>query len=548
VAKTLWRVVLMAAAVLAVTASAASAATLTVIVEGTGTVASAAVDGTKEPFTCANDGRSQRKECSVEYSTKGCPLTGCPAVTLRSEPARGFELVGWKGDCRPPREDPTACQFSPTGKDLEILAFFRDGEDPSVALGTVKSLAGGALGLRATADDNVGVSRVEFTVGGRTVVATADSKGFGASFDTRTVSDGAKTVTATAFDAAGNSAVSTAATVTIDNTKPALTVAGPDGNQPFGGGSTQRWTLSSSDSNPPVAVTCSLVPRGATASFGACTSSTSEVVSGKPDGAYVLTVRATDAALNTTDVTRTFVVDSVAPETTIASGIDDGGVTSDSVLTWTLASDEPGAAFACRVYPAALTPGDFAPCSAGASHTATGFAPGTYTFETRATDAAGNVDATPAKRTFTVVPPPPPPAPVVAAATSVAPVVVAPAAVAAGPAPQIVVTLAFNFNSNRKTTRLSSLVVKNVPKGSTVTAKCPKGCSAKSFKKKGARGKVSLSKLIKKPLKVGTKITVTISKPGSGSAIKTLKIRARKAPAVGTRCQPAGAAKPVACS
>jgi hypothetical protein len=189
----------------------------------------------------------------------------------------------------------------------------------------------------------------------------------------------------------------------------------------------------------------------------------------------------------------------------------------------------------------------FAPCSAGASHTATGFAPGTYTFETRATDAAGNVDGTPAKRTFTVVPPPPPAPPVVAAATSVAPVV-APAPAAAAPAPQIVVTLAFNFNSNRKTTRLSSLVVKNVPSGSTVAAKCPKGCSAKSFKKKGARGKVSLSKLIKKPLKVGTKITVTISKPGSGSAIKTLKIRARKAPAVGTRCQPAGAAKPVACS
>ncbi|HEX5849208.1 MAG TPA: Ig-like domain-containing protein, partial [Rubrobacter sp.] len=58
--------------------------------------------------------------------------------------------------------------------------------------------------------------------------------------------------------------------------------------------------------------------------------------------------------------------------------------------------------FECRVYPAALTPPDFGSCSGGSSHTASGFSPGTYTFEVRATDAVGNIDEASAKRTFTV--------------------------------------------------------------------------------------------------------------------------------------------------
>ena len=115
-------------------------------------------------------------------------------------------------------------------------------------------------------------------------------------------------------------------------------------------------------------------------------------------------------------------------------------------------------------------------------------------------------------------------------------------------APQIVVTLAFAFsNSTKKQTKLTNLVVKNVPAGSTVTAKCPKGCAKKSFEKKGASGQVSLAALIKKPLKVKTVITVVVSKPGSGSAVKILKIRSRKSPQLTSQCQPVGAAKPAAC-
>ena len=134
------------------------------------------------------------------------------------------------------------------------------------------------------------------------------------------------------------------------------------------------------------------------------------------------------------------------------SGVADGATTSETSLTWAFAS-EPGASFACRVYPAALTPGPFAPCSAAGSHTAAGFAPGVYAFEVRATDAAGNVEAGSAKRTFTVVPAP-------AAASGSASGLSA----ASKSAPQIRVNVTFTFkNSTKKQTTLTSLMVPGRP-------------------------------------------------------------------------------------
>ena len=114
-------------------------------------------------------------------------------------------------------------------------------------------------------------------------------------------------------------------------------------------------------------------------------------------------------------------------------------------------------------------------------------------------------------------------------------------------APQIVVTLGFSFASFPKATKVSNLVVKNLPAGATVTVKCPKGCAKKTFKKAKVSGQLSLQAIAKKPLKLGTKLTVIVSKPGFSSAVKVLTIRARKAPLVTTLCQPEGSSKPAAC-
>ena len=442
-------------------------------------------------------------------------------------------------------------------------AIFRDAAVPSVALGQPGAgPVAGTMSLGATASDNVGVDRVEFKVRG-VVVATDTTAPFTASFDTKSVADGVAGVVATAVDTSGLSASTSTVNVTIDNTKPALTVGGPN-NTTFGPGTTQNWTIAATDPTSGLfQVRCSLVAAGAGTSFAACSGGNgAHSATGKPHGSYVLTVRAVDNAGNVTEVARTFSIDAIAPETTIDSGVDDGATTTSTSLTWAMSASEAGSTFECRVFPAALTPGAFAPCSSGTSHTASGFAPGVYTFETRATDAVGNVETTSVKRTFTVedAPPPPPtgggseggsgssgggetttPG---AQLTTVTTTTTTTTTVS----PQIVVSLAFAFsNSTKKQTKLTSLVVKNVPAGSTVTAKCPKGCAKKSFTKTNASGQVSLATLIKKPVKVNTVITVVVSKPGSGSAVKILKIRARKSPKLTSQCQPVGASKPAAC-
>ena len=127
----------------------------------------------------------------------------------------------------------------------------------------------------------------------------------------------------------------------------------------------------------------------------------------------------------------------------------------------------------------------------------------------------------------------------------------APAPAPAPPAAPLITlapTISYQFSAAKKTTRLSALNVTAVPAGATVKATCPKGCSAKSYtvtKKKA--GTVSLKAFIKRPLKVGTKITVVTTKPGTIGSHKVLTIRARKRPSVTARCLPPGVTRPQAC-
>ena len=76
---------------------------------------------------------------------------------------------------------------------------------------------------------------------------------------------------------------------------------------------------------------------------------------------------------------------------------------------------------------------------------------------------------------------------------------------------------------------------------------CPSGLKGKGFTKTKAFGTVTLAKFIKKPLRAGDKITVTVSKPNAIAAVKVLTVRASKKPLIATRCVPPGTTKPVAC-
>jgi hypothetical protein len=90
--------------------------------------------------------------------------------------------------------------------------------------------------------------------------------------------------------------------------------------------------------------------------------------------------------------------DTTAPETTIDSG--PASPTTDSTASFAFSSNETGSTFQCSLDGAA-----FAACNSQASYT--GLALGDHTFAVRATDPAGNTDATPATYAWTIEAPPP---------------------------------------------------------------------------------------------------------------------------------------------
>jgi Bacterial Ig domain len=105
------------------------------------------------------------------------------------------------------------------------------------------------------------------------------------------------------------------------------------------------------------------------------------------------------------------------------------------------------------------------------------------------------------------------------------------------------VSLSYAYLAYSDHTVLTKLALKKVPRGSKVRAVCMfKGrrCAGKAsrlFTKKRARGTVSLAeRFVGVDLKVGSRITVTVTKKGLVGAANVVTIRARKAPKIVSRC------------
>ncbi|HEX6131802.1 MAG TPA: Ig-like domain-containing protein, partial [Actinomycetota bacterium] len=112
------------------------------------------------------------------------------------------------------------------------------------------------------------------------------------------------------------------------------------------------------------------------------------------DGDYTISVRATDTAGNVeTPSSRTFTVDTVAPETTIDSAPPAASGSTDADFTFS--ADEPGSTFECK-----LDAGAWSSCTSPQSFTLLN--EGSHTFQARATDGAGNTETTPASHTWVV--------------------------------------------------------------------------------------------------------------------------------------------------
>ena len=203
---------------------------------------------------------------------------------------------------------------------------------------------------------------------------------------TASLADGAHTFEVRATDTVGNVDPTPASrSFTVDTAAPNTTIdSGPSGPT---NDATPTFGFSASQAGS--TFECR-VDGGA---WGSCSSA--HTTASLADGAHTFEVRATDPAGNVdpTPASQSFSVDTSAPNTTIDSG--PSGPTNDSTPTFTFSADQAGSSFECRV-----DGGAWVPCTS--AHTTASLADGAHTFEVRATDTAGNVDPTPASRSFTV--------------------------------------------------------------------------------------------------------------------------------------------------
>lgn len=181
-----------------------------------------------------------------------------------------------------------------------------DTSAPSVSVASPRAnvTVAGITPVDVSASDNVGVSKVELLVNG-TLLATDTTAPYAFSWDTTRVADGIATLSAVAYDAAGNVARSTAVQVNVSNaarvtdtTPPVVAFVSPTPGSSLGTSATV--TTSASDNAGAAGITQSLIIGGKVVA-----SSTGSKLSYKwntrklAKGTYTLQVTARDQAGNT---------------------------------------------------------------------------------------------------------------------------------------------------------------------------------------------------------------------------------------------------------
>ena len=152
------------------------------------------------------------------------------------------------------------------------------------------------------------------------------------------------------------------------------------------------WTFSSTDGT---ATFQCRVDSTNPASFTPCTSPRS--LTGLSEGAHTFDVFATDPAGNVgATVSRAITVDTIVPDTTITGGIT--GLSNSTTQAFTFTSPDGTATFQCRID--STNPAAFSACTTPKTFSNLGDGP--HTVDVRAVDPAGNADATPATRSFTI--------------------------------------------------------------------------------------------------------------------------------------------------
>jgi hypothetical protein len=198
------------------------------------------------------------------------------------------------------------------------------------------------------------------------------------------LADGSHAFQVRSTDLAGNvDATPYSLAWTIDTTAATATIT----SGPTGSVSSTSATFTYASSEPGSTFDCAIDA----AALASCPGGT-RAYSGLTQGSHTFRVRARDPAGNVGAVaSRSWTADTIAPDTTITGG--PSGTNNPNTATLTFTATEPGSTFECK-----LDSASFAACASPKAYSS--LARGSHTFQVRAKDAAGNLDSTPATRTW----------------------------------------------------------------------------------------------------------------------------------------------------
>ena len=271
-----------------------------------------------------------------------------------------------------------------------------DATPPTIS--AAESGTSGTITLSATATDNVGVTNVEFSIDGVLKGSDASSP-YAMTLDSTTLSNAPHTLTAKAYDAAGNVATATGVSFTINNPTPDTTAPTVSAAE---SGTTGTLTLSATASDN-VAITnvefyVDGVLKGADASSPYALSLDSTTLA---NGSHTLTAKGYDAAGNVgTSSAVTFSVSTSGADTSPPSvTATESGITG--TLTFSAAATDNVGVTKVEFYIDGVMKGFDAASPFVMTYSSALFSNGPHTLVAKAYDAMGNV-GTSATVNFTI--------------------------------------------------------------------------------------------------------------------------------------------------
>ncbi len=270
-----------------------------------------------------------------------------------------------------------------------------DNTAPSATMGDPGSDLSGTVTLTSTTSDGgSGLASVTYQLSPANANTWTSQA---ASWDTTGSADGLYDLRVIAVDNAGNS--TTSAVIEdrrVDNNAPLIDITAPVGIVNASAADPFTVTASSPDADLTQVefFECPTPACGSQTSIGVDTTAPYSVTRAIPaDGPWTLKAVATDNALNTMSDIETVDVERTRPQTAIDS--NPASITNQTGATFTFSSNESGVTYEVRLdggaWLASVTPKVYS-----------GLSDGPHTFDVRATDAAGNVDLSPASFAWTV--------------------------------------------------------------------------------------------------------------------------------------------------